>query len=154
MYDYDTSAGRIIFNTMKNWPKNVIQISDTDGVTVTCEQALTWAIRIAQFFKKRGLDHTSVIGIAAANTTYVMPLGVACLFNATPFHAISPLFDEETIKFMFAISKPKLIFCDKEQYDKIVEATKGWSPEVYTISEPMEGKPSIQSLLEPTTTEK
>lgn len=26
MYDCDTSAGRIIFNTMKNWPKNVIQV--------------------------------------------------------------------------------------------------------------------------------
>ncbi|EDW13209.2 4-coumarate--CoA ligase 1 [Drosophila mojavensis] len=153
MYDCDTSAGRIIFNTMKNWPKNVIQISDSDGVTVTCEQALTWAIRIAQFFKKKGLDHTSVIGIAAANTTYLMPLGVACLFNATPFHAISPLFEEETIKFMFTISKPKLIFCDKEQYNKVIEATKDWGPEVYTISEPLEGKPSIQSLLEPTTTE-
>ncbi|XP_017856875.1 PREDICTED: 4-coumarate--CoA ligase 1-like [Drosophila arizonae] len=154
IYDYNTSAGRIIFNTMMNWPKKVLQISDSDGVIVTCEQALTWAIRIAQFFKKRGLDHTSVIGIAAANTTYVMPLAVACLFNATPFHAISPLFEEETIKFMFEITKPKLIFCDKEQYNKIVEATKGWSPEVYTVSEPLEGKPSIQSLLEPTTTEK
>ncbi|TDG41819.1 hypothetical protein AWZ03_011756, partial [Drosophila navojoa] len=139
---------------MKNWPKNVCQISDIDGVTVTFEQALTWAIRIAQFFKKRGLDHTSVIGIVAANTTYVMPLGVACLFNATPFHAINPILDEDTIKFMFGITKPQLIFCDKQNYNKVVEATKDWSPEVYTISEPLEGKPSIQSLLEPTTTEK
>ncbi|EDW13211.1 4-coumarate--CoA ligase-like 7 [Drosophila mojavensis] len=153
IYRSDTSAGRIIFNNMKNWPKNVCQISDIDGVTVTFEKALTWAIRIAQFFKKRGLDHTSVIGIAAANTTYLMPLGVACLFNGTPFHAINPILDEDTIKFMFAISKPKLIFCDKEQYNKVVEATKDWGPEVYTISEPLEGKPSIQSLLEPTTTE-
>ncbi|XP_017860238.1 PREDICTED: 4-coumarate--CoA ligase 1-like [Drosophila arizonae] len=154
MYSSDTSAGRIIFNTMKNWPKNVCQISDTDGVTVTFEQALTWAIRIAQFFKKRGFDHTSVIGIAAANTTYVMPLAVACLFNGTPFHAINPVLDESTMKYMYEITKPKLIFCDKEQYNKIVGATKGWSPEVYTISEPLKGKPSIQSLLEPTTTEK
>ncbi|XP_030080280.1 4-coumarate--CoA ligase-like 7 [Drosophila hydei] len=158
MYDYDTSAGRIIFNTLSNWPKKVLQISDIDGVTVTSEQALTWAIRIAQFLKKRGFDHNSVVGIAAANSTYIMPLAVGCLFNTTPFHAISPMFDEGTdflyIKFMFETTKPKLIFCDKQEYNKIVAATKDWSPEVYTVSEPIEGKPSIQSLLEPTNTEK
>ncbi|XP_030080244.1 4-coumarate--CoA ligase 1-like [Drosophila hydei] len=154
MYSSDTSAGRIIFNNMKNWPSNVCQISDIDGVTVTFEQALKWSIRIAQFLKKRGFDHNSVVGIAAANSTYVMPLAVGCLFNGTPFHAINPILDEGTINYMFEITKPKLIFCDKQEYNKIVAATKDWSPEVYTVSEPIEGKPSIQSLLEPTNTEK
>jgi len=27
MYNYDTSVGKIIFNNMKNWPKNVCQVS-------------------------------------------------------------------------------------------------------------------------------
>lgn len=78
-----------IINKKKIW-----QISDTDGVSLTSEQALTWAIRMAQHFKKRGLDDSSVIGIAARNTTYIMPLGVACLLNATPFHSINPILDE------------------------------------------------------------
>ncbi|XP_023037953.1 uncharacterized protein LOC6639929 [Drosophila willistoni] len=77
IYNYDTSVGRIIFNTMKNWPNNVCQINDIDGVSVTNEQGITWAIRIAQYLKKRGLNHKNVIGIAGKNTTYVMPLGVA-----------------------------------------------------------------------------
>jgi len=41
--------------------------------------------------KKRGLNHVDVIGIVARNSTYIMPLGVACLMNATPFHAVNPL---------------------------------------------------------------
>lgn len=65
-----------------------------DGVTVTFEQGLTWAIRIAQYLKKRGLNYKDVIGIAAKNSTYVMPLGVACLMNATPFHAVNPVLDQ------------------------------------------------------------
>jgi len=29
IFDYDTSVGRIIFNTMKNYPKIVVQVSNT-----------------------------------------------------------------------------------------------------------------------------
>jgi len=113
MYDYGTSVGRIIFNNMKNWPTNVCQVSktsdknfkilfktynrqinDLDGTSVTNAQGITWAIRIAQYLKQRGLNHKDVIGIAAKNTTYLMPLGVACLMNTTPFHSVNPMLDE------------------------------------------------------------
>lgn len=71
-----------------------MQINDVDGVSVTNGQGITWAVRIAQYLKKRGLNHKDVIGIAAKNTTYVMPLGVACLMNCTPFHSVNPMLDE------------------------------------------------------------
>lgn len=70
------------------------QISDTDGIVVTSGEAITWAIRLAQHFKQRGLDHRDVIGIVARNSTYILSLGVACLLNLTPFHAVNPMFDE------------------------------------------------------------
>lgn len=61
---------------------------------MTNAQGITWAIRIAQSLKQRGLNHKDVTGIAAKNSTYLMPLGVACLMNATPFHSVNPLLDE------------------------------------------------------------
>ncbi|KAM8716161.1 hypothetical protein ACLKA7_003102 [Drosophila subpalustris] len=150
MYNEDTSLGKIVFNTMRNYPKNVVQISDTDGIVVTNEMAITWAVRIAQQLKQRGLDHRSVIGIVAKTSTYVMPLGVACLLNTTPFHAVNPIFDEATLKYMLEITTPALVFCDGEVYDKVREATKGWSPEIIIISQPIKGVPSVQDLLENT----
>lgn len=63
-------------------------------MTVTFDQAITWAIRIAQIFKKKGLEYPDVIGLTVRNSTYVMPLGVACLLNGTPFHAVNPVMDE------------------------------------------------------------
>ncbi|KAH8370821.1 hypothetical protein KR093_005113, partial [Drosophila rubida] len=153
VYNYDTSAGRIILSTMKNWPSIVIQINDIDGVAVTNGQAITWAIRIAQHLKKRGLKSTDVIGIAARNTTYLMPLGVACLLNTTPFHAVNPALDEDTIKYVFNITKPKLIFCDGLDYAKIKAATRTWKPEIFTMVDHMDDVPTIESLLDPTTTE-
>lgn len=46
-----------------------------------------------------------------------------------------------------------LIFCDGADYQKIRAATLGWHPEIYTLSDPIEGVPNIETLLDPTTTE-
>lgn len=72
------------------------QISDSEGVEVTFGQALTWAIRIAQQLKSRGLDHKDIIGISARNTTYIMPTAVACFFHGTPFQSANPILEECT----------------------------------------------------------
>ncbi|KAH8254224.1 hypothetical protein KR032_008993 [Drosophila birchii] len=174
MYTDETSIGKVIFNNMRNWPKNVCQINDTDGVTVTFDHAITWAIRIAQIFKKKGFTYPDIIGVAARNSTYVMPLGVACLLNGTPFHAINPVMDEGwylshdqrlfshklfyflplvAMAHVFTITKPRIIFCDGQEYEKVRSATKGWETEIYTVTDPVYGVPHIECLLNPTPTE-
>ncbi|KAH8375601.1 hypothetical protein KR200_000194 [Drosophila serrata] len=153
MYTDETSIGKVICNNMRNWPKNVCQINDTDGVVVTFDQAITWAIRIAQIFKKKGLQCPDIIGLSTRNSTYVMPLAVACLLNGTPFHAINPVMDEAAVKHVFSITKPKIIFCDGQEYEKVRAATKGWESEIFTVTDPVQGVPHIESLLDPTPTE-
>ncbi|KAH8254629.1 hypothetical protein KR032_011329, partial [Drosophila birchii] len=153
IYRDDAALGAIIFQSLKNWPKNICQIWDDDGVVVTFEQALTWAIRIAQFFKRRGLTHKDVIGIAAGNSTYLLSLGVACLMNGTPFHSPHAVLDEETLKHVFSITKPNLIFCDGNVYQKVQAATSEWQPEIYTLTDHIEGVANIETLLELTPTE-
>uniref|UniRef100_A0A6P4F7C9 4-coumarate--CoA ligase 1-like n=1 Tax=Drosophila rhopaloa TaxID=1041015 RepID=A0A6P4F7C9_DRORH len=152
-YTDETSLGKIICNVMRTWPKNVCQIDDADGKEVTFEQAISWAIRMAQIFKKKGLSHLDVIGIAARNSTYVMPVGVACLLNTTPFHAVNPVADEATLSHVFSITKPTIIFCDGKEYEKVRAATKGWQPEIFTVTDPVEGVPHVDTLLQPTKTE-
>ncbi|KAH8252221.1 hypothetical protein KR038_004271, partial [Drosophila bunnanda] len=153
IYKDDTAIGVIIFQSMKNWPKNICQIWDDEGVAVTFEEALTWAIRIAQFFKGRGLNHKDIIGIAAGHSKYLLSLGVACLMNGTPFHSPHSVLDEATLKHVFSITKPNLIFCDGKNYEKLKAATMEWQPEIYTLTDHVEGVPNIESLLEPTNTE-
>ncbi|EDX06769.1 4-coumarate--CoA ligase 1 [Drosophila simulans] len=152
-YTDETSVGSIIFKVMKNWPRNVCQINDVDGVEMTFEQGITWAIRIAQILKKKGLKYPDIIGIAARNSTYVTPVAVACLLNGTPFHAVNPVSDEATLTHIFSITKPTVIFCDGQDYEKLLAATEGWKPELITVTDSVEGVPHIDSLLEPTTTE-
>ncbi|KAH8235344.1 hypothetical protein KR032_002957 [Drosophila birchii] len=150
---YETSIGEVIFNSMRKWPTNVCQINDADGVAVTFDEALTWAIRIAQIFKKKGLEYPDIIGLAVRNSTYVMSLVVACFFNGTPYHAVNPVMDEATMTHVFSITKPKIIFCDGQEYEKVFAATKEWQPEILTVTDPIGGVPHIESLLDPTPTE-
>ncbi|KAH8237083.1 hypothetical protein KR038_003873 [Drosophila bunnanda] len=168
----DASLGGIIFNNMINCPNNVCQIWDCNGEEVTFGQVLTWAIRIAQFLKKRGLTHKDVIGIAAENSKYLMSLGVACMMNGTPFHSPHQMLGEglfckkgskdkftlinsisDTVRHELSITKPGLIFCDGNVYEKVRSATSEWQPEFFTLTEHLEGVPSIETLLEPTSTE-
>ncbi|KAH8253389.1 hypothetical protein KR032_005256 [Drosophila birchii] len=152
-YSEETSIGKIMFTTMKNWPKNVCQINDSDGSKVIFDEALTWAIRIAQIFKKKGLEYPDIIGLPVRNSTYVMSLAVACFLNGTPFHAVNPVMDEASMTHVFSITKPKIIFCDGQEYEKVFAATKEWQPEILTVTDPIGGVPHIESLLDPTPTE-
>ncbi|EDW90768.2 uncharacterized protein Dyak_GE13452 [Drosophila yakuba] len=152
-YTDETSIGSVICKEMRNWSRNVCQIIDVDGVEMTFGQVITWAIRIAQILKKKGLKHTDVIGIAAKNSTYVAPVAVACLLNGTPFHAVNPVSDEATLTHIFSITKPTVIFCDGQDHEKLRVAAKGWQPEIFTITDSVEGVPHIDTFLEPTTTE-
>ncbi|XP_020801054.1 uncharacterized protein LOC110178304 isoform X2 [Drosophila serrata] len=152
-YTDETSIGKIIFTNMKNWPNNVSQINDEDGGTVTFNEAITWAIRVAQIFKKKGFQYPDVIGLPVRNSTYVMSVAVACYLNGTPFHAINPVMDEATMTHVFSITKPKIIFCDGQDYEKVQAASKEWQPDILTVTDPIKGVPHIQSLLDPTPTE-
>ncbi|XP_017075440.2 4-coumarate--CoA ligase 1-like [Drosophila eugracilis] len=151
--DDDTSLGSIIFKAMPNWAKNMSQICDEDGISLTFEQTLRWSIRIAQFLKRKGLNHKDVIGIIAANSIYLAPLGIGCFFNGTPFQAMNPSLDEATTNELLSQTKPAIIFCDENVYEKIKSASRGWQPDIYTITGKVLGVPSIKVLLEPTGTE-
>lgn len=58
-----------------------------------------------------------------------------------------------TLTHIFSITKPTVIFCDGQDYEKLLAATEGWKPELITVTDSVEGVPHIDSLLEPTTTE-
>ncbi|XP_065367496.1 luciferin 4-monooxygenase-like [Calliphora vicina] len=147
------SVGKILYGQMRNYPNKVIQIDDVDNKNLTNREALTWAVRIAQHFKKMRLRYDDVVGIAARNTTYLMPVAVACFLNSVPFHAVSPMYDEKSLSHCFGITKPEIIFCDGSDYEKIRLATKSFRPLIYTVSEHIEGVASVLDLLQPTKTE-
>ncbi|EDW83370.2 uncharacterized protein Dwil_GK22355 [Drosophila willistoni] len=149
-FDVDCSIGKILFAFMRNHPTNLCQISDTEGTALTNGEAITFAIRIAQQLKAMGLKSADVVGIAGTNTTYLMPVILGCLLNGTPFHAVSPWHDEETMKHLFCITRPRIIFCDGAVYARISVIARMLKTPVYTLKEHRLGTPRVEDLLEPT----
>ncbi|XP_037941983.1 4-coumarate--CoA ligase 1-like [Teleopsis dalmanni] len=133
IFDSNKSIGEIAFYMMRSKsPTEICQISDSEDTTLTYGTAITYAIRIAQHFRKLELTQDDIVGIVAPNTTLLMPVAVACWLNCTPFQAIYPLHEENVIEHLFNITKPKVIFCDGLRYEKIK---------------------NLEDLLEPTITE-
>ncbi|KAI8124430.1 hypothetical protein FF38_05057 [Lucilia cuprina] len=152
-FDADCSIGKILFAFMRNNPKNICQISDTEGTALTNSEAITFGIRIAQHFKTMGLKQDDVVGIVGANTTYMMPLVLGCLLNCTPFHAINHQNDEATVKQLFQNTRPKIIFCDGSVYLNVAIIAKILKAKVYTMKDHRMDLPKIEDLLEPTNAE-
>ncbi|ALC47344.1 CG11453 [Drosophila busckii] len=152
-FDADCSIGKILFAFMRNHPTSLSQISDTEGTALTNGEAISFAIRIAQHLKSMSLRQDDVVGIAATNSTYLMPVVLGCLLNGTPFHAVSPWHDEVTLKHLFCITRPRLIFCDGLAYERLSAIAKMLKAPVYTLKDHRLELPRVEDLLAPTKTE-
>uniref|UniRef100_A0A1I8M4D1 AMP-binding enzyme n=1 Tax=Musca domestica TaxID=7370 RepID=A0A1I8M4D1_MUSDO len=152
-FDADCSIGKILFAFMRNNPKNICQISDTEGTALNNNEALTFGIRIAQYLKTMGLRQDDVVGIVGTNTTYLMPVVLGCLLNCTPFHAINHKNDEATIKLLFHSTRPKVIFCDGAVYPNVAVIGKILKAKMFTLTQHRVDVGKIEDLLEPTNAE-
>lgn len=88
----------------------------------------------------------------AQNSTFVTPAAVACLFNATPFHAVNPTLDVDTLRHIFGITKPSIIFCDALDFEKLKTACSAWEPELITVTGKVQDVACVEELLLPTKT--
>ncbi|XP_073846870.1 uncharacterized protein [Musca autumnalis] len=143
------SIGRILFGQMRLNPRNVIQIDDFDGKATTSGELLSWGIRIALHLKKLKMRHDDIVGISARNSTYLSAAVLGCLFNCSAFHAVNPNFQEEELSHCLGLTKPQIIFCDGSDYEKMRKVTKSFKPTIYTLSDHIEGVPSVMELLQP-----
>ncbi|XP_064537878.1 uncharacterized protein LOC135428019 [Drosophila montana] len=148
-YDPDCSVGEVFYTALRNWPNQVVQINDSDGSKVTNAEISQWGTRLALYLRREKLTQEDVVGIIGSSSTYVGPLVVACFFNATPFHAVNVTRDAPTVATLFVVTKPKIMFCDGSDYERIKEVTKDWAPKIVTLTGRVEGVPSIEDLLHP-----
>ncbi|XP_039970879.1 4-coumarate--CoA ligase 1-like [Bactrocera tryoni] len=152
-YDRNASVGRILFEQMRRCPHSICQISDSEQTSLTYEEALLQAIRVAEHFRKLGLAQRDIVGVVARNTTHLMTVALACFFNGLALHAVNPNLEEKSVKSLFETTKPKYIFFDGQDYAKIVRATNELETKLYTLSNHLPKVPSVKDLLKPTGSE-
>lgn len=104
-------------------------------------------------FEKLQLQQCDIIGLCAANSDYVAPLAFGAILTGLAISTLDPSFDKDGIQHAYSITRPKLMFCDGNIYETVREALLACnlsSTIIYTVSNHIEGVPTIMEFFEET----
>ncbi|XP_033251858.1 probable 4-coumarate--CoA ligase 3 isoform X2 [Drosophila miranda] len=148
-YGPEMTLGEVIMRVLQINADQVMQHCDPTGEELTGAQLAQQSARIAQAFKRLGLYRGDVIGISANNTTYLTSVVIAALLRGIPINPLHPELAEETVKYMYDITEPKLIFCDVENYPTIqaVNQRLVTPATIYLLNGRLEGVRDVSELL-------
>nr|XP_017007219.2 LOW QUALITY PROTEIN: luciferin 4-monooxygenase-like [Drosophila takahashii] len=132
-FDPHLSIGEIIFQEMRRHPQLVAQISATENTVLSRSELLANSMRVACFFRSEGLLQSDVVGIIGRNTTHMLAVAYACFFNGIAFHSLNTLYDRDTIEMVYNITKPRIIFCDGDEFQKVRDATSKLDVKIVTM---------------------
>lgn len=151
LYDRDVSLGQVLFNALFSNPKNILEINDTEGVTLTNEDVIKRSIRVALSLRAHGVSQQDVVGILASNSANLMPIAFGSMFLAAPFHALDVSFTKDAIIHSWSKTRPKIVFCDGSAYDMVKEAGEKMGLEylIYTVNNHMKGVKRVDDILQP-----
>ncbi|KAI8442002.1 hypothetical protein MSG28_005657 [Choristoneura fumiferana] len=100
----DSHVGHFLMNYMRKDPDEICQIDASTGEKETRRSVLSRSIRLAQSFRKMGLQPGDVLVLGGRNHLDVHIPFYAALLNAE-------------IKQLFKITEPKIAFCQHEMYE-------------------------------------
>ncbi|KAI8040510.1 hypothetical protein M5D96_006453, partial [Drosophila gunungcola] len=112
-------------------------ISVTEDTVLTWEELHMNAKRVAVYMRNLGLEQGDFVGVIGRLTTHMTAVAYACFFNGTPYHALHTEFGD----------KPKLIFCDGDEFEKVRAATEDLQVQIITMRNHPEGSLRIQDIL-------
>lgn len=151
IFSDSTSLGQLIFTCLtRQHPDNILQINDGEQTKLTCGEVLSMSVKVAYNLQKLNLKQTDIVGIIAHNTTNLMPLCYGTIFNGVPFHALDYNLSRDGAVKLWAITRPKLVFCDGSNLDVVKEAVKelNLDCEVYTLRDHHKGVKHFDDLLQ------
>ncbi|XP_016960425.1 luciferin 4-monooxygenase [Drosophila biarmipes] len=146
-FDSDMSIGEIIFREMRRHPQLIAQISATEKTVLTREELHANSMRVASFLRSEGLLQSDVVGIIGRNTTHMLAVAYACFFNGIAFHSLNISYDRETIEKIYNITKPRIIFCDGDEFEKVRAATAQLDAKIVTMRNHPADSISIDKVL-------
>lgn len=140
-YHPSVNIGQVIFHYLQRDPSRIIQSCYDDGVELSAGEMAKLASRLAKNLQRENLQIGNVIGLAVKNTTYVAPIVLGCMLLGCPVSTLDPTFDVNEIANIFKQTKPKLVFCDHDNFENVLEALKRCDneSEIVTVDEKVIG---------------
>lgn len=148
----DASIGAELLKKLAETPDRVLHICHDDGISMTCEQTRIASIRAAQNLTKLGFKQGDVFGFICRNGSNLPPALYGSILIGAPINPLDAAFKIDGIKHIFAITKPKLVFCDAEVYQttRLALDELGNDAKIIALKEKVEGAMFIEELLAPT----
>ncbi|KAM8717794.1 hypothetical protein ACLKA7_004490 [Drosophila subpalustris] len=147
IFNPNLSLGEITFNEMRRHPQLIAQISATENTVLTREELFLNSQSVASYLRNMNLHQIDVIGIIARNSTHTSSVVYGCLFNGQAFHCINVNHGQATIEKLYGITKPRVIFCDGDEYEKISTATAKLDVKIVTLRNHKPGSIPIEDVL-------
>jgi len=123
------------------------KISDTENTVLTREELFMNSKRVASYLRNLKLEQSDIVGIIARNTTHIFAVAYGCFFNGMAFHSLNINYEQETIVKLFDTTKPRIIFCDGDEYENVKAATHKLNVKIVTMRNHKEGSISIEEVL-------
>lgn len=115
---------------------------------LTRGELFTNAKRVASYLRGLELQQTDIVGIIARNTTHNSAVAYGCYFNGIAYHALNINYEQATIEQLYGLTKPKVIFCDGDEYEKVRAATAKLGVRIVTMRNHPAGTISIDEVLQ------
>ncbi|XP_070507519.1 probable 4-coumarate--CoA ligase 3 [Chironomus tepperi] len=150
IYNADANAGYLFLQKLIQTPKNICQISDDNGVELTCADIYERSLKFANFFTQINLKQGDVVGLIASNSENLVPIIFGCLVIGVAVNPLSIVMTVEDIEHMWSKTKPKVIFSDgkivgtvKIAVDKMESDAK-----IFTMIDKVEGFGYVDEILD------
>lgn len=148
IFNPDASVGSVLELIMCQHKDKPSQIFEPTGETWSFGVFHKTAVKIARTLLRKNISQDDIIGICASNTPYVPAVAMAAILIGTPISTLDPSFDKEGILHIFGITRPKIMFCDREIVEKVRSALKDINLEcdIYIVDE-CGGQGTIEEFL-------
>lgn len=140
-YHPQVTIGQVIMHYLQREPQRIVQSCFDDGVELSAGEIAKLSSRIAKNLSKEGMAIGDVVGLVVKNTTYVAPVVLGCLLLGCPISTLDPTFDTNEIAHIFKQTKPKFVFCDRDNWKTVSEAMRNCDneSELVTVDEKLIG---------------
>lgn len=97
------------------------KINADTGERFTFSEMRMKTIRVAQNLLRRGFNSKYLIATVAGNVPHLAPIIYASLCLGWPVATMYTAMEKQSIVRMFELTEPRIIFCEANVYDLIVE---------------------------------
>lgn len=151
----DTFINKLTLDALSRTPKRIVQISDDDGTEMTCEDLKIKIIRVAQNLKKAGIKNEDVVGVICSNTNELMAFVNGIIQLGAVVNPMSVQQSVDDLVNMFRQTKPRLVICDSDVYEKTQETLNILENDapIYTTFDRLDGIRYAHDLFNPTLNE-